>query len=53
MKWPFRYVTPVRFRDVDMMGHVNNAVYLNWLEQGRLSAMEGAGYAVRSLSVAC
>lgn len=40
----------VRTYELDMLGHVNNAVYLNWLEQGRLSAMEGAGYAVRTLS---
>jgi acyl-CoA thioester hydrolase len=26
----------VRFSDVDMMGHVNNAVYLNYFEQARL-----------------
>jgi acyl-CoA thioester hydrolase len=27
----------VRFRDVDSMGHVNNAVYLTYLEQARLA----------------
>lgn len=27
----------VRFRDLDAMGHVNNAVYLTYLEQGRLN----------------
>ncbi len=26
---------PVRFRDVDAMGHVNNAVYATYLEQAR------------------
>jgi acyl-CoA thioester hydrolase len=26
---------PVRFRDTDAMGHVNNAVYLSYLEVGR------------------
>ena len=26
----------VRFRDCDPMGHVNNAVYLTYLEQTRL-----------------
>jgi len=31
------YVTeiPVRFRDIDAMGHVNNAVYATYLEQAR------------------
>jgi len=33
----FQTVTRIRvpFRDVDMMGHVNNAVYLSYLEQAR------------------
>ena len=26
----------VRFVDIDVMGHVNNAVYLNYFEQGRM-----------------
>jgi acyl-CoA thioester hydrolase len=34
----FRHRTtiPVRFRDVDLMGHVNNAVYFTYLEQARI-----------------
>jgi acyl-CoA thioester hydrolase len=34
----FQYLTPfpVRFRDVDMLGHVNNAVYLSYLEVARV-----------------
>ncbi len=34
----FRYVQPVqvRFRDMDAMGHVNNAVYLTYLEMARV-----------------
>ncbi len=34
---PFRFSTPVqvRFRDTDAMGHVNNAVYLTYLEIAR------------------
>lgn len=27
----------VRFRDTDMLGHVNNAVYLSWMELGRMA----------------
>ena len=26
---------PVRFRDVDVLGHVNNAVYFTYMEQVR------------------
>lgn len=35
----FRYSTsiPVRFRDCDPMGHVNNAVYLTYLEVARFA----------------
>jgi acyl-CoA thioester hydrolase len=27
----------VRFRDTDALGHVNNAVYLSWMELGRMA----------------
>ena len=35
----FRFVHPVqvRFRDLDALGHVNNAVYLTYLESARLA----------------
>lgn len=33
----FRHRLEVRFRDCDPMGHVNNAVYLTYLEQARLA----------------
>lgn len=34
----FRHVMPitVRFRDIDAMGHVNNAVFFTYLETGRV-----------------
>lgn len=34
----FRFVFPVevRFRDLDALGHVNNAVYLTYMESARL-----------------
>jgi acyl-CoA thioester hydrolase len=34
----FRHVTPmaVRFRDIDAMGHVNNAVFLTYMEAARV-----------------
>ena len=31
----FETTIPVRFRDIDAMGHVNNAVYATYLEQAR------------------
>lgn len=33
----FRFPVTVRFRDVDAMGHVNNAVFLTFLESARIA----------------
>ncbi len=50
----FRHVTPVavRFRDIDAMGHVNNAVFFTYLESARVEYMRSAvfGTASRNLS---
>jgi acyl-CoA thioester hydrolase len=35
----------VRFRDLDPMGHVNNAVFLTYLEQARIAFFAEAGAA--------
>lgn len=32
-----------------MLGHVNNAVFLNWLEQARLQVLESLGWSVEDL----
>jgi acyl-CoA thioester hydrolase len=37
MRAIFSHKLEVRFRDCDPMGHVNNAVYLTYLEQARLA----------------
>ena len=38
----FRFVSrqPVEFRDLDALGHVNNAVYLSYVESARLDYMQ-------------
>lgn len=36
MAAPFSTDLDVRFRDIDSMGHVNNAVYATYLEQARV-----------------
>jgi acyl-CoA thioester hydrolase len=49
------YEIEVRFRDCDAMGHVNNAVYLTYLEQARLAhwqRLTGATGIPRSFIVA-
>lgn len=33
----------VRFSDLDPMGHVNNAVYLTWIENARIEFMRALG----------
>jgi len=35
----------VRFRDVDALGHVNNAVYFTYMEQARVGYMRALGLA--------
>ena len=37
----FQHAIEVRFRDCDPLGHVNNAVYLTYLEQTRFSHWRG------------
>ena len=42
----------VRFRDVDAMGHVNNAVYLTYLEDARISFLRRIGADVPEMILA-
>jgi acyl-CoA thioester hydrolase len=37
IRFPVRTDLVVRFADVDVMGHVNNAVYLSYFEQARVA----------------
>ncbi len=41
----FVHVQGVRFRDLDPMGHVNNAVFLTYLEQARVAFLKEVGAA--------
>ncbi len=43
---PWRYSAriPVRQYELDVLGHVNNAVYLNWAEQVAIDHVEALGY---------
>jgi len=40
---PFTHTETVRFRDVDSMGHMNNAVYATLLEQARIAFLRPRG----------
>jgi len=42
MSW-FEHELEVRFRDCDSFGHVNNAVYLTYLEQARFAYWQRLG----------
>ena len=42
---------PVRQYELDVLGHVNNAVYLNWVEQVAIDHVEALGFG-REWSVA-
>lgn len=46
---PFTARFTVRSYELDMLGHVNNAVYLNYLEQARLQAFEFLGWPLQGL----
>ena len=45
----FRHTLTVRFRDMDAFGHVNNAVYLTYLEEARVAFFQA--HNMRSLDV--
>jgi acyl-CoA thioester hydrolase len=49
--WRFTARYPVRQYELDVLGHVNNAVYLNWAEQVAIEHVEALGYG-RDWSVA-
>ena len=42
----------VRFRDLDSMGHANNAVFLTYLEEARIAFLFGRGATTESIIVA-
>ena len=37
---------PVRWGDMDALGHVNNTVYFRYMEQARVEWLESLGYAI-------
>jgi acyl-CoA thioester hydrolase len=43
--YDFVYREPVRFRDIDALGHVNNAVFLTYVESARVAYLLESGAA--------
>ena len=41
--YPFVYRDTVRFRDLDGMGHVNNAVFMTYMESARIAFLSSLG----------
>lgn len=41
--WPLATADQVRFGEIDMLGHVNNAAYLTWFETLRTTYLEFSG----------
>jgi len=41
--FPFVHREVARFSDLDSMGHVNNAVYLTWIENARIEFLRRLG----------
>jgi acyl-CoA thioester hydrolase len=48
----FVHTETVRFRDLDSMGHMNNAVYATFLEQARLAFLSQHGAHVQNMILA-
>jgi acyl-CoA thioester hydrolase len=49
--WSYSATIPVRQYELDVLGHVNNAVYLNWAEQVAIDHVERLGFG-RAWSIA-
>ena len=49
----FVHREPVRFRDLDAMGHVNNAVFLTYIESARVAFLQhlGAATSLEDMSI--
>jgi acyl-CoA thioester hydrolase len=50
--FPYVHHETVRFRDVDELGHVNNAVFLTYLEEARIGFLVPKGAAASGMILA-
>lgn len=53
MSSAFKHPLIVRFFDVDMLGHVNNAVYFTYLEEARMGFFTSMGYEAKNFQKEC
>ncbi len=47
-EYPVVLEITVRFRDLDAMGHVNNAVYLTYFEEARVEYLKAASGSMKN-----
>ncbi|NUQ36028.1 MAG: acyl-CoA thioesterase [Planctomycetaceae bacterium] len=50
MSYTAVYSLRVRSYELDVYGHVNNAVYMNWLEHGRSRLLQDKGFTYTSIA---
>lgn len=49
----FHYSLEVQFRDIDMLGHTNNATYFSYLEEARIEWLKALGYEAKDFQTKC
>jgi len=47
----YSMVVPIRWGDMDAMGHVNNTLYLRYMETARIQMMGESGFPIRPTGV--
>lgn len=45
--WPVYRIQPVKWGEMDAMGHVNNCTYIRWFEDARIELFDKMGFPAR------
>lgn len=53
MGFKHKHTLTVRFSDIDMLGHTNNAVYFSYMEEARISYFKELGYDAKDFQKRC
>ncbi|OGQ17342.1 MAG: hypothetical protein A3B70_03085 [Deltaproteobacteria bacterium RIFCSPHIGHO2_02_FULL_40_11] len=48
-----KHTLKVRFFDIDMLGHTNNAAYFTYIEEARMAFCEHLGYTAQNFQTDC
>ncbi|MBI4041539.1 MAG: acyl-CoA thioesterase [Deltaproteobacteria bacterium] len=49
----FKMTLKVRFFDIDMLAHTNNAAYFTFMEEARMDFFESLGYSAKTFNTRC